>query len=289
MSLRHLPAPAKLNLFLHVTGRRDDGYHVLESLVAFTEFGDVLDIAPSDTLSLEITGEFAPLLRTDAIDNLVMRTARALQSLRREEVGARLTLHKHIPVGAGLGGGSSDAAAALRGLAALWQIDAHPDAALALGAQLGSDVPVCLQAPHICWVEGIGEKVTPVRLPVEVWTVLANPGVTLSTPYVFERFSGPFSPGSAMPVSFNSAEALVAYLKDKHNVLEAPARGLVPVIGEVLKALAETKGCLLSRMSGSGATCFGLYASEEHAVDAAQALQAAHPSWWCVATRLQHG
>lgn len=274
MSPIRIAAPAKINLFLHVTGKRADGYHLIESLAAFTTFGDVLDIVPAETLSLDITGQFAASL--SAQDNLVLKAAKLFRGGR----GAQITLQKNIPVGAGLGGGSSDAAATLVGLAKLWK-QPIPDTVL----QLGADVPACLaRAPS--WVSGIGEQVTPVSIKTGGWALLANPRVPLLTADVYKRFAGDFSSPSAMPGGIDTFDALIAFIENKSNALEAPALALLPVIGDILSAIRATEGCRLARMSGSGATCFGLYENEKAARQAAQQLQRAHPKWWCMATAL---
>lgn len=268
MSVR-IAVPAKLNLCLHVTGKRADGFHLLQSLAVFASLGDVLDIETADTLSLTLAGPFAQALSEGG--NLVLKAAQALQAGK----GARMVLHKNIPVGAGLGGGSSDAAAALLGLAGLWQLSGKNLQQLA--QSLGSDVPVCLRAPHPAWMEGVGERVTPVSLP-SLHMVLVNPGRPLLTADVFRRFSGSFSAPVALP-DIASLPALKTFLFSTRNDLEAPAIALQPEIDDVLAALRGT-GCWLARMSGSGATCFGLYDAKEEARNAEQRLKTGHPSWW---------
>jgi len=259
-----ISAPAKINLYLHITGKRSDGYHLLDSLVAFTEYGDVLEITSSERLELTVTGPFAASLSED---NLVMRAARLLQEYTGCKKGAQITLHKNIPIGAGLGGGSSDAAAALLGLQKLWGVTLASDKLQELALKLGSDVPVCLLR-KTSRVGGIGDEVTPVAMEWDKhWLVLVNPNVPLLTADVYRRFSGPFSLPSAPP----------------HNDLEAPAIVLLPVVADVLSAIHRS-GCELARMSGSGATCFGLYESEEAAQIAAQNLQQQHPDWWIQST-----
>ena len=279
-------APAKLNLFLHITGRRADGYHLLESLVAFTAFGDTVELEPADSLSLDITGPFAGAWVNDE-NNLVIRAAKLLQAHAKTAQGAHIALQKNIPVGAGLGGGSADAAAALRGLKQMWRVEIDDASLRKLALQLGSDVPVCL-APQASWVAGIGEKIMSINLHAKLWAVLANPGVPLATADVYRNFSGTFSASCDKPQNINSTAALVDFLQSKRNDLEHPAKALLPVIGEVLAALRTTTGCLLARMSGSGATCFGLYNEEKEAKKAAEILRGDHPGWWCVAAQLQN-
>jgi len=282
MSSPYILAHAKINLFLHVTGKRDDGYHLLESLVTFAEFGDRLELKPAETLSLEITGPFAASLSQD---NIVMKAAQLLKNHTGYKAGAQMTLEKHIPVGAGLGGGSSDAAAALLGLAKLWGVAIDDADMQKMALQLGADVPVCL-ARRMAWMQGVGERVTPIKRKCDVWAVLVNPGAPLLTKDVFRRFSGAFTPPADMPKEIDSFDALMRCIQPKHNMLETPAMALAPVIRDVLVAIGATPGCYLSRMSGSGATCFGLYDNEATAKAAAADIQRRFPQWWSRATRL---
>ncbi len=274
-------APAKLNLFLHVTGKRPDGFHLLQSLIVFTAHGDRLEIELSDTLQLAIDGPFARDIEAGPDDNLVMRAARAIGGGH----GARIRLHKHIPVGAGLGGGSADAAAVLRGLQALWQMPVPMDRLQRIALQLGSDVPVCL-APQPAWVDSMGERVTPALLEVPVGVLLVNPGKPLLTAEVFRRFAGPFDAPLPLDQSFTSPDALIDYLLLQRNALETAAIQCIPEIEDVLAAIAATGGCRLARMSGSGATCFGLYENRALAQAATETLKDRHPEWWCVDTEL---
>ena len=275
-----IDAPAKLNLFLHVTGKRPDHFHLLESLVVFTQFGDRLEFVPADHLQLTVTGPFAAALEHHE-DNLIMHAARALGGGKR---GAQITLHKHIPVGAGLGGGSADAAATLRGLITLWGLDVKDKELQRLALKLGSDVPVCLYSQS-AFVSGIGECVSPVGIEGQGWLLLANPGETLLTADVFSRFYATAAAPVEAPRLLDTPE-LLEYIRPKHNMLEAAARQLCPAIGEVLEAIAATPGCVLARMTGSGATCFGLYDNRGDAEAAARQLQRTQPHWWCMATGL---
>lgn len=262
-------APAKVNLFLHVTGKREDGYHLLDSLAVFPAVGDEVSASPADTLSLDISGPFGAVLRAEP-DNLLLRAARLL----RPDAGAALRLVKNLPVASGIGGGSADAAAALRIISALWGEHANlPEVALALGA----DVPVCLDC-RPARMGGIGEVLSPApRLP-EFGLMLVNPGVAVSTPAVFRARQGEFTPAAALPEGWTDAGSMAADLARTRNDLQAAAIGLQPVIGEVLEVLAGLPGALLSRMSGSGATCFAIFASAEEAAAAARGI--AWPGWW---------
>ena len=274
-------APAKVNLALHVLGRRADGYHLLDSLVVFADVGDMLRAEPAETFSLTITGRFAGALAGEG-DNLVLRAARALAAARGVATGARLTLEKNLPVASGIGGGSADAAAALRLLARLWGVaPAGPDLALALGA----DVPVCL-AGRATRMGGIGDALAPAPHLPPCGLALVNPGVGVATPAVFRARSGSFSPPLDLPAGWPDAASMAADLARLGNDLEAPARAVEPAIGGVLAALRSLPATLLARMSGSGATCFALFATPAAARDAASRLT--RPGWWSWGGALAH-
>ena len=277
-----LAAPAKINLFLHVTGRRDDGYHLLESLVVFTETGDRLVVGAAKDLTLSISGPFAAALPDADPDNLVLRAAAVLQREASVDAGAHITLEKHLPVSSGIGGGSADAAAALRALCILWGIDVPFSRLAAVGLAIGADVPVCLNArPAI--MSGVGEILRDVDPPPPCGVVLVNAGEGVSTPEVFTARTASFSDGGSWqpPGSF---DAFIDALKTRQNDLSDPALSVSPVIGDVLAALSDTVDCALARLSGSGGTCFGLYPNKAAAGEAAAVIRAAHPNWWCVAT-----
>jgi 4-diphosphocytidyl-2-C-methyl-D-erythritol kinase len=267
-------APAKVNLHLHVVGRRDDGYHLLDSLVVFAAVGDWLSVSPADDLSLTITGPFAAGLAAE-LDNLVLRAARGLADLAGIRPAGALVLEKNLPVASGIGGGSADAAAALRLLCRFWNV---APVLPGLASRLGADVPVCLlNRPTL--MSGIGEVLGPAPPLPPAGLVLVNPGLAVSTPAVFRARSGGFSVPADFPVTaWPNPGALAQTLAATRNDLEPPARSLSPVIGNVLTALAESPGCLLARMSGSGATCFGLFASADIARRTAQTIQ--REGWW---------
>ncbi len=263
-------APAKVNLYLHVTGRRADGYHLLDSLVVFPPVGDWLRATPAATLSLTVGGTFGAALAGEA-DNLVLRAARALGGT----AGVAIELEKCLPVASGIGGGSADAAAALRLLCRLW---GRPPPAMPVALALGADVPVCL-ASRPARMAGVGEMLGAApRLP-PAGMVLVNPGVSLATAEVFRVRTGEFSAPAELPPVWPDAAAMAGGLARLRNDLEPPAIALRPVIGTLLAAVAAMPGCLLARMSGSGATCFGLFADAAAAEAAARAL--ARPGWWC--------
>lgn len=279
------PAHAKINLSLRVSGRRSDGYHELRSLVVFAGACDRLTATAANELTLGLTGPFGDLLTGEA-DNLVLRAARALREATGVTAGAELTLEKNLPVASGIGGGSADAAAALRALMRLWGVALEEEALAALAASLGADVPVCLgTAPAL--MTGVGERIVRLAALPPFWLVLANPGLALPTAHVFRELAAPplggDPEGGALP-AFVTLDDLAAWLRAEENDLEAPATRLAPEIGETLSALAGTVGCRLARMSGSGATCFGVYAREKEARAAQQVLAAAHPDWWIEAS-----
>lgn len=262
-------APAKVNLFLHVTGRRADGYHLLDSLAVFAGVGDVLRGEVAAGLNLEVQGPFAAGLSGEP-DNLVLRAARALSGR-----GARLVLEKNLPVASGIGGGSADAAAALRLLCRLWQL-APPDLP-GIALALGADVPVCL-ARRPSRMGGVGERLDAApRLP-RCGLVLVNPGVAVATADVFRARRGDWSAPAELPRAWPDVAAMASDLRELRNDLEPPAIALRPVIGEVIGALAAVPGCRLARMSGSGATCFGLFDDPVLASEAAMRLR--RPRWW---------
>ncbi len=266
-------APAKVNLALHVTGRRTDGYHVLDSLVVFVDVGDIVTLQASDRLSLQIIGPQAGQLLVGA-ENLVIRAARLM------DARVALTLEKRLPVASGLGGGSADAAATLRGITRLLDLPL-PDAAAVLG--LGADVPACLSGLPVR-MTGIGEVLAPLGSLPPAWLVLVNPGVAVSTPDVFRQLDHPTNPPlpPTLP-SFASVAELSLFLTAQRNDLQPPALRLAPVIAEVVAALAGSSGCLLARMSGSGATCFGLFADRAQAKAVAAGLRTSQPDWWIAA------
>lgn len=279
-----LAAPAKVNLYLHVVGKRADGYHLLDSLVAFAGVADELVLRPADRLSLTVDGPTAPAL-ADESDNLVLRAARRLAEVAGLEPRADITLTKRLPVAAGIGGGSADAAAALRGLATLWHLDIPEPDMMALGLDLGADVPVCLRG-RATTMTGIGEGLADAPALPAAWIVLVNPRVATHTPAVFKARSGDFSAAAALADAPADAPALAAALALRRNDLTAPACTVAPVISEVLAALGRTDNPLLVRMSGSGATCFALYDGPGAAEAAAAAVRARHPAWWVAAAPL---
>ncbi len=281
-----LAAPAKLNLYLHVTGKRADGYHLLDSLAAFVDICDRVTVAPAEALSFRADGPFsAAFAHEDPANNLVVRAARELAVVARREPQVAMSLTKHLPVASGIGGGSADAAACLRGLAHLWGIDPAGEAVMAVAAKLGSDIPVCF-AGHACFMGGVGTELAPAPSLPDAGLLLANPGIGLSTPAVYRARQGDFTPAMRFDTAPKDARALAALLADRRNDLTEPAIALVPEIAIVLDAIERLDGCLLSRMSGSGATCFGVFEDVAAAARAAELVARHHPDWWVAPGRL---
>ncbi len=281
-------APAKVNLFLHVGPLEADGYHPLSSLVAFADVGDRLTVKPADRLSLVVTGPFAGALEGER-DNLVLRAVRALGAAAGiGEPGLGITLDKQLPVAAGLGGGSSDAGAALKLARDALGLPLD-DAALAeIAAGLGADGPMCLHA-RAAWAEGRGDVLTfETGLPL-LPALLVNPAVPSSTGAVYRAFDAG-SPGRAdrpAPPAVRDVASVIGWLSVQRNDLQTPAVTLAPVIGEALEATTDLPGARLTRMSGSGATVFVLFDTAPAAEAAGRALAALHPDWWVRPTVLR--
>ncbi|MFO1035492.1 MAG: 4-(cytidine 5'-diphospho)-2-C-methyl-D-erythritol kinase [Geminicoccaceae bacterium] len=278
--LREL-ARAKLNLDLLVLSRRADGYHELDSLVAFAELADELTFAPSDRLEREATGPFAGELPAPT-DDLVLRAAELLRAETGVQAGAKIGIVKRLPIAAGIGGGSADAAATLRGLNRLWGLDlGHQDLAR-IGVRLGADLPVCIRS-RATHMTGIGEVLAPLAEVPSYDLLLVNPRHQLPTGPVFKALRLPTAGGRKDEIG---SMPLLDLLVRSRNDLEAPAKAQLPKIDEVLAAIADLPGCRLARVSGSGATCFGLFGDGTSAAQAEGALAAAHPEWWVARSRL---
>ena len=282
-------APAKINLYLHVLGRRADGYHELDSLVMFADVGDTLAVraAPDrDHPSLALDGPFAAALADEPpAGNLVVRAALALAAALGRPPAVAITLTNRLPVASGIGGGSADAAACLRALIRLWQVPADHPALGELAAGLGADVPVCL-AGRAAYFGGIGDRLDPAPPLPDCPALLVNPGVPVPTPAVFRARSGPFSAPGRLAGAPDGVRALAAELGRRTNDLTRAALSVAPIIAGVLAALEGSAGCLLARLSGSGATCFALYPDHDTAAAAAANLAVGHPGWWVQPCRL---
>jgi 4-diphosphocytidyl-2-C-methyl-D-erythritol kinase len=280
-------APAKVNLTLRILGKRADGYHDLESLVVFARLADDVTLTPDAPLGLDVDGPTAAAAGNVG-DNLVLRAVRELAARTDGLRLGRFALTKHLPVAAGLGGGSADASAALRLVMRVNGFAGDNPNLMAAARATGADVPVCLD-PRPRVMRGIGDVLTaPIELPA-LPAVLVNPRVAVPTRDVFARLG--LAPGERRgeasevdAASLKERDVLIRYLATQPNDLEPPARALQPVISDVLAALSARDGCLFARMSGSGATCFGLFATDAAAAAAAQQVSGAHPGWWVAPT-----
>ncbi len=273
-------APAKINLALHITGQRGDGYHSLESLVTFADVGDLVSFAASDEDRLTFSGPFGGVMAADFGTNLVIKALNAMRAHAGTKPCPPVALHleKNLPLSSGIGGGSADAAATLRGLNHFWGLGLSNSDLAHLGANLGADVPMCIYGSPLM-ARGIGQDITPVALP-EFSLLLVNPRVAVSTQAIFKNLASKHN--AAMPALGKEAETLdrfISFLASTRNDLEGPAKTLFPVIDEVLSQL-RASGTLFARMSGSGATCFGIFESAAAAAEASAKIASAHSNWW---------
>jgi 4-diphosphocytidyl-2-C-methyl-D-erythritol kinase len=277
-------APAKINLALHVVGQRADGYHLLDTLVAFAAIGDTIEAEIDERLALTVAGPFAHALGGDGTDNLVLRAAYLMadEAVRRGRArpGARLTLTKHLPVASGVGGGSADAAATLIALNDLWQLELDAAYLAAIGLALGADVPMCLNgAPSR--VTGIGECVAPAPILPDHGLLLVNPRVPVSTPQVFRGLTRrDHPPLPDLPEVWSDVDHFVDWLTPTRNDLQHPAQAIAPDIAVTLALMRDLPGCRLARMSGSGATCFAIFGDDAAAGMAADVVREMRPTWW---------
>lgn len=280
-------APAKVNLALHVTRRREDGYHDLESLVVFADIADEIEAVPAKADTLIVTGPFAKALGVGET-NLVTRAVAAFRAQWPDAVepGLAMILHKNLPVAAGIGGGSADAAAALRLLAGMARYPIPFAELSGLALRLGADVPACLLSVPLV-ARGVGEILSPLPEFPTLYVVLVNPLIAVATADIFRRLRAHDNyPLPALPVPLTRPAQLGIWLAETRNDLQPPAVKIVPVIGDLIERLAETQGCILARMSGSGATVFGLFGSSAQAHQAAHEMRAATPDFWVAAAPL---
>lgn len=268
----HIQAPAKLNLSLKIVGKRDDGYHELESVMTFVNMCDEITIKPSEKLCFSILGEFSSQLSNE--DNLVLKAANFLRKYRnQEQLTAAILLEKNIPVGAGLGGGSADAAATLIGLNKFWGMQLKHEELHALAIKLGADVPVCL-IKKTCLATGIGDKYTLLKNTNELFYILVNPGIHVSTAAMYAKVKSYSPKGKAVNKNY------IEHLKVAYNDFEPIATVEYPEIKIVITALKKQQGCIFSRMSGSGSTCFAAFTSETLQQEALLKLKNKYPDWW---------
>ena len=279
-------APAKVNLALHIRGRRSDGYHDIDSLIVFAEIGDRLRVDPSgERVTLELGGPLAGELEGSIIENLAFVAALALADHAGKRNGqAALSLTKNLPVAAGLGGGSADAAAALRLLNQVWELGLSPQRLADIGAAIGADVPMCVQSLPVR-ATGKGDHLANASGVPPLPMVLVFPAQPVSTAAVFGRFEGIADPPlPTLPKRFGTVSDTAEWLGQTVNGLEAAAEQEAPIIRAALQELSETEGVLLARMSGSGSTCFGICSTFQAAERACQLIAAEHPRWWVKAT-----
>lgn len=289
-----IQAPAKINLFLHVTGKRSDGYHTLQSLVSFsnsdsTDTNDIIEIEPAEDFKFSVTGPFAETLKESGAEqenNLVVKAANVLADVTGNPLNIHIRLIKNLPIMAGLGGGSSDAAATIRGLLKAWNLERNTFHLLPHMTRLGADVPMCFSA-EACLVQGIGEDLLPAPLMPLIPVVLVNPLQSCSTEKVFAHYmNNPYQEPIVLPSGFSSVFELASFLERQTNDLYGSALRVLPQIEEVMKAITDGNKCIFSQMSGSGATCFGIFETMKEAQKAAKAITKEHPEWWAKATQM---
>jgi len=270
-----ITAPAKINLFLHITGKRDDGYHMLESLITFANIGDAITVSEGTSYNLEVTGPFAESLQGQ--DNLITKAVKSICQISNQPDNFEIQLTKNLPVAAGIGGGSADAAAVVYALLQYFK-STMPDNFIAhLCEELGADVPVCYQSAT-AFVSGIGEQIAIKPEPQGLHAILVNPGKALSTAEVFGNFKGNFSPPAKCP-DFKNTKDLITFLKAQKNDLQEAAIQIMPEIKDILEAL-NGHGAELSCLSGSGATCFGLFTDKEELESAYITMKNTYPNMW---------
>lgn len=276
-------SPAKVNLTLHVTGRRDDGYHMLDSLVGFADIGDEINIAPADAFCFEIVGTFADGLKSDDT-NLVMQAINLFSKRFGLDLNVKITLTKHLPLSSGLGGGSGNAAAAIYGLEQFYNIAHSVQDRREMLLSLGADVPVCyhgITQGGLVRMQGIGENITSIQCGAALHCILVNPLQSCSTQEVFKALSADEF-GEEMPEinTLNTADDAAIFIAENRNDLTQAAAQRLPIINDVLSVIKAAEHCKFACMSGSGATCFGIFESASHATHAAEKIAQSHPAWW---------
>jgi len=274
---------AKINLDLRITGRREDGYHLLDSIVVFADCADRLFYRPSSKIELNIGGPFGEVLSTES-DNLVLKAIRLLSERTGVDIRGSFFLEKNLPVASGIGGGSADAAAALRLCRDIYDIQLIENEWLDICLKLGADVSVCFLSSS-CRMQGIGEILTPVKLPTDLYILLVNPGVSVSTKDIFGQMTIGRESVGELGRTF-SPEMDLEKLRTSGNDLQGPACDLVPVIYNVLETIAALDECQMSRMSGSGATCFGMFTSQAAVNQAVGEISDAQKNWWVCSGKL---
>ena len=272
-------------MYLHITAKSSNGFHTIESLIAFADIGDELTVGPSSGLYLNTNGPFSQDLCSNE-SNLVIKAAKALAKFYAITPEAIITLTKNLPVSSGIGGGSTDAASVLYALSTLWKLPTNSNKLHKIAKKLGADVPVCLiRSPSI--VRGIGEKISPFYGLPEMWCVLANPGKPVSTQDVFAAYTEKFSEPRSIKQRFTTVREFINYLSNFNNDLTKAAIQISPVISTVLKEMSSKKNQLLTRLSGSGATCYALFEDKMSAASAANELKLKYPEWWVQVARIE--
>lgn len=287
--IQHARSPAKINLFLHTNGKRPNGYHELESLVCFTEWGDDLTVESASKNDLELSGDFLDRLPMNHQQNMLFKAMEALRPYAKNPAMLQLTLHKRIPIGGGIGGGSSNAGTLIQMLQEIWDIDISEADLRSVCVSLGADVPVCY-AQKPSYFSGIGERLEHLQkaLP-ECYLVLVNPGESVLTKDIFVlRKEYSWTPSlSHFPLVFKDFDTLIAFLHHTSNDLQPIVEARLPVMKAICHALSDQPGCRLARMSGTGGTCFGIFAHRGEAEMAEKQLQKDHPQWWVVSSAIR--
>lgn len=281
-----ITAPIKINFFLHIIGRRDDGYHNLQSLVSFANYGDIITIKPASTFSFTITGDFQSELPKNNADNLILKAAHKISLALGKNLNIAITLDKKIPIGAGLGGGSADAAATIKALLGFWDATLPQGTLNDILLSLGADVPVCYQE-ITSYMEGIGDIITPLPSSPKIPALLIYPNEFCSTPDVFNSYMKPFTAPLELPQDLSDTEKFIMFIQGQRNDLTSAACRKTPAIRDILGAIQAQSGCQVARMSGSGSACFGLFDTEENSKKAATTIQKERPNWWVRPTLIQ--
>ncbi|MEI6730839.1 MAG: 4-(cytidine 5'-diphospho)-2-C-methyl-D-erythritol kinase [Pseudomonadota bacterium] len=278
MTIKSLFAPAKINLYLHVIGERGDGYRLLDSLVVFADtIGDNISVKPASNIELILKGKYADKLLNQ--DNIVIKAAKILRQRFKIEQGAEITIEKNLPIASGIGGGSSDAASVLKLLIDLWGIKDKKQEIAQIALQLGADIPACLHANPL-YMGGIGEQIQECEIEEDLYILLTSPGKSLATAEVFAARSGDFSTPPTRHKKFTSTTQLIELLKQTSNDLQQAAISIIPEIADLISNLEKQEGCLLARMSGSGATCFGIFNNKQNLQNAQNNLKLENPNMW---------
>jgi 4-diphosphocytidyl-2-C-methyl-D-erythritol kinase len=278
-------APAKINLYLHVTGRVSNGYHTLDSLVSFADIGDKIYITPSESFKFSVSGEFAQDFTEEELKsspdskNIMVQAVWSMSQLLNTTPSFNIELEKKLPLASGMGGGSSDAAAVVWALCELWDVSLALPQLPGLLFSLGADVPACFSC-RPCRIQGVGDVFEYAPFDEDISVVLVNSLKHLSTEKVFQTYGGAYKSPLTMPLKFGSLQEFCEFLDYQENSLMPAALSVLPELHDVISSLESTENCLLSRMSGSGATCFGLYESEAHAREAKSKIKQKHKNWW---------